>query len=273
MDKDFLPAEAELRLPRFCRKKKLGLALGGGAVLGFAHIGVLKALTEAGFEPWAIAGTSAGSIFGGLFCAGLSWREIQDATKKISWFNLVTPAVPVMGLLKAEGLEKIIDKLVFSKNIEDLATPFRAVATDLATGKEVVLDKGPLARAIRISCGIPGIFVPFEDGDRLLADGGLVNNVPVDVVRGMGADYIIAVNVISAADGKKPRNIVEVIYRSILILQAGINPGKRQADILVRPNLARFSAQDISKKEEIIAAGEEAMRELLPHIKALPFSP
>jgi NTE family protein len=256
---------------RFRSRKRLGLALGGGAVLGFAHIGVLKALTEAGFKPWAVAGTSAGSIFGALFCAGLSWQEIRDAAKKISWINLVTPTVPVMGLLKAEGLEKTLDKLTGGKNIEDLATPFRAIATDLTTGKEVALDSGPLARAVRISCGVPGIFVPFEDGDRLLADGGLVNNVPVDAVRALGADYVIAVNVISAADGKKPRNIGEVIYRSILILQAGVNPGVlRQADLLVRPNLAGFSPHDISKKEEIIAAGEQAMRELLPRIKVRP---
>jgi NTE family protein len=134
----------------------------------------------------------------------------------------------------------------------------------------VILDRGPLARAVRISCGVPGIFVPCEDGDRLLADGGLVNNVPVNVVRDMGADYIIAVNVISAADGRKPRNIVEVIYRSILILQASATSGIRQADLLVRPDLAEFSAQDISKKEEIIAAGEQAMLEMLPHIKTAP---
>jgi NTE family protein len=256
---------------RFRNRKRLGLALGGGAVLGFAHIGVLKVLTEAGFKPWAVAGTSAGSIFGALFCAGLSWREIFDAAKKISWINLVTPTVPVMGLVKAEGLEKIMDKLTGGKNIEDLATPFRAVATDLTSGAEVILDSGPLARAVRISCSVPGIFVPFEDGERLLADGGLVNNVPVNVVRAMGADYIIAVNVISAADGRKPRNIGEVIYRSILILQAGVNSGVlQQADLLVRPSLAGFSPHDISKREEIVAAGEQAMRDLLPRIKISP---
>jgi NTE family protein len=255
----------------FRKKKKLGLALGGGAALGFAHIGVLKALTEAGFEPSAIAGTSAGSIFGALFCAGMSWQEIREASKKISWMSIVSPAVPAMGLLKNEGLEKIITKLTGEKNIEDLPLPFRAVATDLITGKEVILDRGPLARAVQISCSIPGIFVPFEDGGRLLADGGLVNNVPADVARAMGADYVIAVNVISATDGKKPRNIGEVIFRSIMILQAGVNPNTlRQADLLVRPNLAGFSPQDISKKEEIIAAGEEAMKEMLPRIKVSP---
>jgi NTE family protein len=260
-----------LKLLRFQQRKKLGLALGGGAVLGFAHIGVLKALTEAGFRPAAVAGTSAGSVFGALFCAGLSWQEIREAAKKISWINLVTPAVPLMGLLKAEGLEKIMDKLTGGKNIEDLATPFRAIATDLTSAKEVVLGTGPLARAVRISCSVPGIFVPFEDGGRLLADGGLVNNVPVDAVRALGADYVIAVNVISATDGKKPRNIGEVIYRSILILQAGVNSGAlRQADLLVRPDLTGFSAHDISKKEQIIEAGERAMRELLPRIKVRP---
>jgi NTE family protein len=256
---------------RLRKKKKLGLALGGGAVLGFAHIGVLKALVEAGFEPSAIAGTSAGSIFGALFCAGLSCRDILEASKKISWINLVVPAVPVMGLLKAEGLEKMMDKLTGGKNIEDLFTPFRAVASDLATGKEVILDSGPVARAVRISCSIPGIFVPFDDGERLLADGGLVNNVPVNVVRGMGADYIIAVNVMNAVDGKKPRNIGEVIYRSIMILQAGANSDfLRQADLLVQPDLSGFSPQDISKKEEIAEAGEQAMRNLLAKITAPP---
>jgi NTE family protein len=258
-----------LKLPRpvFKRHKKLGLALGGGAVLGFAHAGVLKALTEAGFCPSAVAGTSAGSLFGALFCAGLSWRDIFEASEKISWMDLITPTVPVMGLLKAEGLEKVVKKLTDGKNMEDLAIPFRAVATDLATGREVVIDSGPVARAVRASCSIPGIFTPLEEGGRLLADGGLVNNVPADTVRAMGADYVIAVDVMSAADGQRPSNIGEVIFRSMTILIAGTNSaGLAQADLIVRPDLAGFSPHDMKKKREIIAAGEEAMKRLLPEI-------
>jgi len=253
-----------LKLPFRAKHTKLGLALGGGAVLGFAHLGVLKVLTEAGYTPSAVAGTSAGSLFGGLFCAGLSCEEIRAASEKISWLDLITPTVPLMGLLKADGLEKVIARLAGNKNIEELAIPFRAVATDLVTGKEVVFDSGPLARAVRASCSVPGIFAPLEDGQRLLADGGILNNVPADVVRGMGADYILAVDVINAAGGKKPSNIGEVIFRSMTILIAGTNPeGLRKADIVLRPELSGFSPTDMSKKDAIITAGEAAMRAAL----------
>ena len=251
----------------FAKHKKLGLALGGGAVLGFAHLGVLKALTEAGFSPAAIAGTSAGSLFGALYCAGLSCDEILAASEKISWLDLIVPTVPAMGLLKADGLEKVMTKLTGGKTIEELSIPFRAVATDLATGKKVLIGSGSLARAVRISCSIPGIFTPFDEEDRLLADGGLVDNVPADTVRAMGADYVIAVDVVSAADGRKPSNIGEVIFRSMTILIAGTNPaGLKDADCLVRPDLAGFSPHDMKKKHEILAAGEQAMKALLPQI-------
>jgi NTE family protein len=181
--------------------------------------------------------------------------------------NLITPTVPVMGLLKAEGLEKVIKKLTGEKNVEDLAIPFRAVAADLATGQEVVIGSGSVARAVRASCSIPGIFTPLEEGDRLLADGGLVNNVPADAVRAMGADYIIAVDVMSAADGKRPSNIGEVIFRSMTILIAGTNSVERlKADLIVRPDLAGFSPHEMGKKREIMAAGEEAMKALLHKI-------
>ena len=254
-----------MKLPAILKKNKcLGLALGGGAVLGFAHIGVLKALEEAGLRPAAVAGTSAGSLFGALYCAGLSWQDILAASGKISWLDLVTPTVPVMGLLKAEGLEKTIGNLTGGKNIEDLNIPFRAVATDLATGREVVMASGSAARAVRASCSIPGIFTPMEDEGRLLADGGLVNNIPADVVRELGASYVIAVDVVSAADGRKPANIGEVIFRSMTILIAGTNPiGLRQADLIVRPDLAGFSPHDMGKKQKIVEAGEEAMKKLL----------
>jgi NTE family protein len=257
----------KLRLSVLKRRKKLGLALGGGAVLGFAHVGVLKALTEAGFRPAFVAGTSAGSLFGALFCAGLSCQDIIEASEKISWMDLITPAVPLMGLLKAEGLEKVVKKLTDDKTIEDLNIPFRAVATDLAGGKEVVIAGGSVARAVRASCSIPGIFIPLEEEGRLLADGGLVNNVPADIVRAMGADYVIAVDVICAADGRKPSNIGEVIFRSMTILIAGTNSaGLVHADLMVRPDLAGFSPHDMKKKHEIVAAGEEAMKRLLPQI-------
>jgi len=174
-----------------------------------------------------------------------------------------------MGLLKADGLEKIIARLTNGKTIEELPLPFRAVATDLATGKQIIIGSGSLARAVRISCSIPGIFTPFDDKEMLLADGGLVNNVPADAVREMGADYVIAVDVITTADGIKPSNIGEVIFRSMTILIAGTNSrGQSCADLIVRPDLAGFSPHDMKQKLKIIHAGEQAMKALLPRIPA-----
>jgi NTE family protein len=255
----------------FGKRKRFGLALGGGAARGFAHIGVLKALDEAGLKPAFVAGTSVGSLIGALYCAGLSWAQIWQEALKLDWKDLVTLSVPTLGLVNPSKLEELVQRLSGGRMIEDLPLPFRAVAVDLVTGKEAVLDTGPVGRAVRASCSIPGIFIPLDDGERLLADGGVLNNLPSDIVRAMGANYIVAVDLTSSGGNahKKPENIVEVLIDSAFIFMNNSGAqGRAAADMLIEPALAGFGYHDMSRKQEMLDAGYEAMRtQLKPLIK------
>ena len=253
------------------RNKRLGLALGGGAARGFAHIGVLKVLAEEGIEAAAVAGTSAGSLVGALHCAGIGWEEIRRIGREINWADLVSPTWPSLGLVKTDKLEKVIGKILKGRSFEELTVPFRAVAVDIQRAEVVVLDQGSVARAVRASASIPAIFEPTIWEGRYLLDGGLMNDVPVDVVREMGVEVVLGVNLnadrISAG---KPQNMIDILLRSlnILIYQSTQAAG-RAADVMVAPQLAGFLYQDLSRVDELVAQGEAAMREHLAELKEL----
>lgn len=190
------------------KKPRIGLALGAGAARGCAHFGVIHALREAGLEPDIIAGTSIGSLIGGVMAAGNLGRLEQavlrmDLREIIYYF--VEVSFPRSGLIDGRRVTEFISEFVEDRRIEDLAQPFRAVATEVVTGEEVVLDRGPLIEAIRASIAIPGIFTPVAKDGQVLVDGGLVNPVPVSVARAMGADYIIAVDVNHDRVGRRKR--------------------------------------------------------------------
>ncbi|MDL1970197.1 MAG: patatin-like phospholipase family protein [Candidatus Desulfofervidaceae bacterium] len=178
------------------RRKKIGLALGGGAARGGAHIGVLRAFQELGIPVDYVAGTSIGALVGGFFAAGeinslenlalhLDWKDI------IAFFDVVFPKA---GLIDGKKVTQLLQKHIPQSKIEELSLPFAAVATDIVTGQEVILDKGNIIEAIRASISIPGIFTPVKIGDQILVDGGVVNPVPVSVVQNMGAEVVIAVD-------------------------------------------------------------------------------
>ena len=247
---------------------KLGLALGGGAARGLAHIGVLKVLEEQQIAVSYVAGTSAGSLIGSLFCAGLSWRELKETARNIDWGDLVSPSWPTLGIVNPDKLEKILERLLPKKRFEDLPVPFRAVAVDIESGEEVVLQSGSVARAVRASCSIPGIFQPTEIDGRLLVDGGLMNDVPTDVVGRMGADRVIGVDL--NADRivpKRPENLIEIFYRSLnILIYNSAQRARRQADLMLVPRLEGFAYHDLGRLDELIARGEQAARD---HIKAL----
>ena len=253
----------------FKKKKGFGLALGGGAARGFAHIGVLKALDEAGLRPDYVAGTSVGSLIGALYCAGLSWQDIWQEAEDLDWPDLVKVTMPTMGLVNPDKLESLVNRLVANKAIEDLAIPFQAVSVDLVSGKEAILASGPLGRAVRASCSIPGIFTPLDDGSRLLADGGIVNNLPSKQLREMGANYVVAVDLAYSGwnQQKKPSNLLEVLFASTFIFMSNTGAqGRDSADLLIVPELAGFGFHDMSHKQEMVDLGYQAMQ---PHLKAL----
>ncbi|MCB1025136.1 MAG: patatin-like phospholipase family protein [Acidobacteria bacterium] len=257
-------------------RKKVGLALSGGAARGFAHVGVLKAFKENGIPIDFIAGTSAGSFAGGAFAAGMSVDSILELGRNMSWYKVSGLSFSAKGLISNAPIAAIIkDKFPFHQ-FEDLMIPFAAVATDLETGTEVVFkDKGDIGFAICASCAIPGIFAPLQDKNgKLYIDGGVVAPVPTNAVREMGADIVIAVDVISsgATYWGKPSTLVGIILQSALMLlrTASVNQ-HYQADAVIIPPIAHLRPDDIGKMDEYVKLGEKAGLEKLDEIRALIF--
>jgi len=186
-------------MAKIVKTRKIGLALGAGAARGFAHIGVLKVLDEEKIPIDFIAGTSIGALIGAIYASGISAREFEelvlnlDRRKTTSFF---TPTLPYSGLVEGRRITEFMKSIIGNPNIEDLKIPFAGIATDVMSGREVIITKGSTIEAVRASISIPGIFTPCRYNGDFLVDGGLVNPVPVDCVREMGADFIIAVNIL-----------------------------------------------------------------------------
>lgn len=252
-------------------RPRVGLALGGGAARGLAHIGVLKVLQEQRIGIHCIAGTSAGSLIGSLFCAGFSWQAIEKVGRDTDWSDLVSPTWPSLGIVNPDKLEKTLNGLLQRKRFEDLPIPFRAVAVDITSGEEVVLGSGSVATAVRASCSIPGIFEPTELEGRLLVDGGLVNDVPTDVVKAMGADVVIGVDLnADRVINRRPENVIEVFFRSLnILIHNSAQRARRVADIMVVPRLGGFAYHDLKRLDELIAEGERAIRARIEEVKDL----
>ena len=179
------------------RPKKIGLALGSGSSRGWAHIGVIKALTEAGIHIVYVAGTSIGAVVGSVFASGRI-ATLEDIVLQFDWKQIVyflDIVFPKSGMIDGNKITEFIREQVRAKTIEELPLPFAAVSTDLATGREVVIREGDIIEAVRASISVPGIFTPISRAGMVLLDGGLVNPVPVSVVREMGADFVIAVDI------------------------------------------------------------------------------
>jgi NTE family protein len=238
----------------------IGLALSGGAARGIAHIGVLQYLEERGVKPCCIAGTSAGSIVGALYCSGKSVEELIHIASVMSWKDLVRISIPRKGLIKSSLLHKTLEEYIGNITFEELEIPLVINAVDLLEGEEVLFREGPVIDAVTASCSIPGIFSPYRWKQRLLVDGGLLDNVPSAHMGQKDVDYVIAVNVTAQRPLKKePENIFEVLVQSyyILLHQRDI-PAYKHADALIEPNLGDFSFWDTGKNRQLIREGYKA---------------
>jgi NTE family protein len=253
------------------KKKKIGLALGGGAARGYAHIGVLKVLEEKGISFDYVTGTSVGSMIGALICGGFGWEEILDIARKLSWKELARPTLSGLGLVSTEKLEKFIIRLLGDLDFDELDIPFGVVAVDIASAREVVFDRGSVARAVRASCSIPGIFEPVIEDDMALVDGGVINNLPSSLVRDMGAERVIAVDLnASRSEHKMPVNLLDISYRSFaMLLDSSSADGRDDADFLIQPDLKNFSYHDLSQADELFERGVEAAEKTLSRFARL----
>ncbi len=251
------------------QEKGIGLVLSGGSVRGAAHLGALEVLEREGLRPDCVVGVSVGALVGALYCGGAQIREMQARAEKLSWLKIGRLTRPRLGLLKAEGLEKMLIEAIGDRRFEDLDIPFAAVAADIVAEETVVLREGRVAPAVRASCAVPGLFTPLERDGRILVDGGLLNNLPVSVAREMGADYVIAVDLLPKTPGMryKPGNIFEVILSSIYTAMAFNRQEAEQADCLIRPVLGEFGWARMAKLEAMMQKGRQATEAVIDQIK------
>lgn len=247
---------------------KIALVLGGGAVRGFAHIGVIKVLEAQGLSPDMIVGTSAGSVVGALYAAGYTGFELQKIAFKLEEDSVGDWVVPDRGFIKGEALQSFINKAVQNKPIEKLRKPFSAVATDLQSGEMVVFSRGNTGMAVRASSSVPGVFQPVTINGRDYVDGGLVSPVPVKVARSLGADVIIAVDISAKPKYNKVEGLTDILLQTFGIMGQTIsNQELPDADVLIRPATGAFGSSDFTQKHLAILEGEKAAQAALPLIR------
>jgi NTE family protein len=252
---------------------RVALVLGGGAARGFAHIGVIRVLEQERIPVDLVVGTSVGSLIGAIYASErnsfeLEWTAFQLRQEDLFDFRLAN-AVLGMGLARGELLEAFVKAKVRQERIEELAIPFAAVATDLNWGGRVVLDKGSIAKAVHASSAIPGVFEPVAHDGKLLVDGGVVDNIPIDVARAKGADVVVAVDISEDVGNVEIRNMLDVLLQATNIMFA-VNVAHRRegADVVVQPRVGGVAMLDFSQRKACMDAGIAAAREAVPRIRA-----
>jgi NTE family protein len=244
--------------------KKTGLALGGGAVLGAAHVGVLEAIEDLDIEINYIAGTSIGALVAAFYAFGMNLKEIKKIASDLKWIDITEMSLSRYGLLSNEKLGQLFIDSIGDKNFEDSEIPLAMVATDVASGRKVILDKGSVANAVMASTCIPGIFIPVEINQKLLVDGGIVENVPIATTREMGAEFVIGVDLNAKNSYSKPDNILDVIINSLdLLMKQSVKLQTEDADLLISPDLGAFNMSDMSQVDELIKAGYKDSKKAL----------
>lgn len=250
---------------------KLGLALGGGAARGFAHIGVIQVLEEAGLRADFVAGTSAGSVVAALYASGKTGAQLQQIGESMEEAAITDWTLPVFnsGILRGDALAKYVNQQVGGRAIENMSVPLGIVATDLYSGEMMVFQKGDTGKAVRASSAVPAIFQPVKISGRSYVDGGLVSPVPVRAARRMGAQVVLAIDISSPPDPSGSDNTITVLLQTASIMGKSINAFElKEADVVVRPDLRAVSSADFSSRKKAIEAGRRAMLELLPQLRA-----
>ncbi|MGV3654915.1 MAG: patatin-like phospholipase family protein [Noviherbaspirillum sp.] len=252
-------------------KPRIGLALGGGAARGFAHIGVIKALEAQGIVPDIVVGTSAGSLVGALYAAGNNGFALQKLALEMDEAAISDWSVPlfakVSGVLKGEGLQHYVNKALKNQSLENLKIPFGAVATDLSSGQPILFRRGNAGMAVRASSAVPGVFQPVRIGSHTYVDGGLVSPVPARFAREMGADFVIAVNISAQPEAQPDASSVDMLLQTFAIMGQSLNQHElKEADIVIRPQLNSMKGSDFASRNLAILAGEQAATAALPQI-------
>lgn len=252
-------------------KPKIGLALGGGAARGFAHVGVIQVLEEAGIKPDLVVGTSAGSVVAALYASGKSGPQLLHVAQTMEESAFTDWVLPGFnrGVIKGEALAKYINTQVGGLTIEKMNIPLGVVATDLHSGEPVLFRRGDTGTAVRASSAVPAVFQPVTIAGHEYVDGGLVSPVPVRFAKAMGADLVIAVDISSNPEGNAANSSTQILLQTFAIMGKSINSFEmKTADIAVRPILPGVGSADFASRAKSIQAGRAAMLAALPQLKA-----
>jgi NTE family protein len=249
---------------------KIGLALGGGAARGFAHVGVIQVLEEAGIRPDMVAGTSAGSLVAAIYASGKTGAQLQQVALTMEEATITDWTLPIFrsGMLRGDALARYVNSQVSSKLIEQFPMPLGIVATELTTGQSMLFQRGDTGTAVRASSAVPAVFQPVRISGKDYVDGGLVSPVPVRAVRQMGAELVIAVDISSPPEGNADGGTLEILLQTFSIMSKSINTLElKDVDVVVRPALSGVGSSDFSARRRSIEAGRKAMLQMLPQLR------
>ena len=253
------------------RPPRIGLALGGGAARGFAHIGVIQVLEEAGIRPAVVAGTSAGSLVAALYASGKTGAQLQQVAETMDEGTFADWTLPIFnrGILRGDAVARFVRAQVGGRLIEDMPLPLGILATDLNSGQGVLFQRGDTATAVRASSAVPAIFQPVRISGHEYVDGGLVSPVPVRYARQMGAELVIAVDIASAPETNPADDTLQILLQTFTIMgRSIISLELKEADIVVRPAISGLGSADFTPRRKAIQAGRAAMQQLLPQLLA-----
>ncbi len=263
------PAAKPVQMPSV-KPVRIGLALGGGAARGFAHVGVIAALEEAGFKPALVVGTSAGSLVAALYASGQTPAQLQQTALTLEEVAITDWMLPIFGrgMFRGEALARYVNSLVAGRLMENMAMPLGIVATDLNSGQAMLFQRGDTGTAVRASSAVPAVFVPVKINGREYVDGGLVSPVPVRFARQMGADLVIAVDISAPPEANPADGTLQILLQTFAIMGKSINQYElKDADVLVQPSQAGLKSADFSARQRAIDAGRAAMQAALPALR------
>ena len=262
------PNEPPRPAPVAPRPPRIGLALGGGAARGFAHIGVIQVLEENGLRPDLVVGTSAGSLVAALYASGKTPTELASLADVMDEASITDWAFPGRGLIRGEALARFVREHTGGRPIEQMKLPLGIVATDLDSGQPILFQRGDPGVAVRASSAVPAVFQPVRIGTREYVDGGLVAPVPVRFARQMGAELVIAVDISAVPDGNATGDVMRMLLQTFAIMGRSINQYElREADLVLRPRLTGVSGADFAARKRSILAGREAASAMLAELR------
>ncbi|WP_293636253.1 patatin-like phospholipase family protein [Polaromonas sp.] len=264
-------APDSVTLPAVRKPLKIGLALGGGAARGFAHVGVIAVLEEAGLRPQMVVGTSAGSLVAAIYATGKTSAQLQQTALGMEEVAITDWMLPIIGkgMFRGDALGRYVNQLVGGRLIENMAIPLGIVATDLNSGQAVMFRSGDTGTAVRASSAVPAVFVPVRISGHEYVDGGLVSPVPVRFARQMGADIVIAVDISNPPESNPAEGTLQILLQTFSIMGKSINQYElKEADVVVRPSQTGLKSADFSARKLAIESGRAAMLAALPALKA-----